>query len=503
MAMAPEIKLTRKDFVSDQTVRWCPGCGDYAILATVQKTLPRLGIPKEKFVFVSGIGCSSRFPYYMDTYGIHSIHGRAPTLATGIKLSNPDLSVWVITGDGDALSIGGNHILHAGRRNIDLNILLFNNRIYGLTKGQLSPTSPVGTRTKSSPYGSIERPLNPVEVALASGATFVARTIDVLQKHMGEVMYQGALHKGLAFTEILQNCVIFNNGAWFDYSERGKRDENDLYLEAGKPMVFGKNKDKGLVHDEGSFKVVEIGDEYSIEDIAIHDPTSLENAFLLSQLTYPLPLGIIYQVTKPSYCEGMWGQIQQVKAQLGEGDLHKLYFSADTWEVTADEEEIKVGVKGAVDANLDEAYIDELLGAESAEADLAEELAGMTLHDLKPKAPITIRPSALMDHALNLMKEHGIGALLVVTPDRHLVGIITEVDILERVAGKDVDLHQVTVEEFMTKEPVALPLYASVLEAVHFMTQRRFRHLPVVDENLHPVGVLSSRDLVEFLIRHL
>ena len=503
--MATEIKLTRKDFVSDQTVRWCPGCGDYAILATVQKTLPRLGIPKENFVFVSGIGCSSRFPYYMDTYGVHSIHGRAPTLATGIKLSNPDLSVWVITGDGDALSIGGNHILHVGRRNVDLNILLFNNRIYGLTKGQLSPTSPVGTRTKSSPYGSIERPLYPVEVALASGATFVARTIDVLQKEMGEIFYQAAKHRGLSFTEILQNCVIFNHGAWFDYSDRSKRADNDLFLEAGKPMVFGKNKDKGLVLDElqGGFKVVEIGDEYSIEDIVVHDPTSLENAFLLSQLDYPMPLGIIYQVTKPTYCEGMWNQIEQVKVKFGEGDLRKLYFNADTWEVTADEDEIKADVRGQVDASLDEAYIDELLGAEALEADLAEQLASLTLYDLKPKAPITIRPSALMEEALYLMREHGIGALLVVSSDRHLMGIITESDILDRVAGKDIDLHEVTVEAFMTKEPVALPLYASVLEAVHFMTQRRFRHLPVVDENLHPVGVISSRDLAEFLIKRL
>ncbi len=502
--MATEIKLTRKDFVSDQTVRWCPGCGDYAILATVQKTFPRLGIPKENFVVVSGIGCSSRFPYYMDTYGIHSIHGRAPTLATGIKLSNPELSVWVVTGDGDALSIGGNHILHAGRRNVDLNILLFNNRIYGLTKGQLSPTSPVGTKTKSSPYGSIERPLNPVEVALASGATYVARTIDVLQKEMGEIMYQGALHKGLAVTEIMQNCVIFNNGAWFDYSDRSKRADNDLFLEAGKPMIFGKNKDKGLVHSDDGFKVVEIGDEYSIEDIAVHDPTSLDNAFLLSQLTYPLPLGIIYQVTKPTYCEGMWGQIEQVKAQKGVGDLNALYRSADTWTVVKEgEPEIKAEVRGDVESNLDEAYVDEVLGREPLEADLAEQLSGLTLYDLNPKAPITIEPTARMDHALYLMREHRIGALLVVAPDRHLTGIITEVDIQERLAGTDMNLHDVTVQEFMTPHPVALPLDASVLEAVHFMTTKRFRHLPVVDDTLRPVGVISSRDLVEYLVKHL
>ncbi len=502
--MATEIKLTRKDFASDQTVRWCPGCGDYAILATVQKTFPRLGIPKEKFVVVSGIGCSSRFPYYMDTYGIHSIHGRAPTLATGIKLSNPELSVWVITGDGDALSIGGNHILHAGRRNVDLNILLFNNRIYGLTKGQLSPTSPVGTKTKSSPYGSIERPLNPMEVALASGATFVARTIDVLQKEMGEIMYQGALHKGLAFTEIMQNCVIFNNGAWFDYSDRSKRADNDLFLEAGKPMIFGKNKDKGLVHSAHGFKVVEIGDEYSLEDIAVHDPTSLDNAFLLSQLTYPLPLGIVYQVTKPTYCEGMWGQIEQVKAQKGVGDLKSLYTSADTWTVVAEgEPEIKAEVKGKVEASLDEAYVDEVLGREPLKADLAEQLAGLTLYELEPSAPITIEPTARMDHALYLMREHRIGALLVVAPDRHLVGIITEADILDRLAGTDMKLHDVTVQDFMTPRPVALPLDASVLEAVHFMTSKRFRHLPVVDDTMRPVGVISSRDLVEYLVKHL
>jgi len=499
--MATEIKLTRKDFMSDQTVRWCPGCGDYAILATVQKTFPRLGIPKENFVVVSGIGCSSRFPYYMDTYGIHSIHGRAPTLATGIKISNPDLSVWVITGDGDALSIGGNHILHAGRRNIDLNIILFNNRIYGLTKGQTSPTSPVGTRTKSSPMGSIARPLNPMEVALASGATFVARTIDMLQKEMGEIFFQGAQHKGLAFMEVMQNCVIFNNGAWFDYSDRKKRADNDLFLEAGKPMIFGK--DKGLIHSPEGFKVVEIGDEYSEEDIAVHDPTSLDNAFLLSQLTYPLPLGIVYQVTQPSFEQGMWGQVEELKAKKGEGALHDLYFNADTWTVTGEgEAAIKAEVKGAVDANLDEAYVDEVLG-NAEQSGLADQLSGLTLHDLNPKAPISIAPSAQMDHALTLMREHQIGALLVISPDRHLVGIITEVDIQERLAGENIDLHEVTVQDFMTPDPVALPQYASMLEAVHFMTRKRFHHLPVVDETMRPVGIISSRDLVEYLVDRL
>ena len=251
--------LSRRDFVSDQTIRWCPGCGDYAIISQVQKVLPDLGIPKENIVFISGIGCSSRFPYYMNTYGVHSIHGRAPTLATGLKIANPDLSVWVITGDGDALSIGGNHILHTCRRNVDLNIILFNNRIYGLTKGQLSPTSPVGTRTKSSPMGSIAEPLNPLSVALAAEATFVARTVDVFTKHMSQIFYQAAQHKGVSFIEVFQNCVIFNNHAWSFVTDSKTRQDHVLFLEHGQPMIFGKDRDKGIVIRDAHFEVVQLG----------------------------------------------------------------------------------------------------------------------------------------------------------------------------------------------------------------------------------------------------
>lgn len=326
--------LTKKDFASDQTVRWCPGCGDYAILSTVQKVFARLGVPRENFVVVSGIGCSSRFPYYMNTYGFHTIHGRAPAVATGIKLANPHLSVWVVSGDGDALSIGGNHLLHAARRNVDVKLLLFNNAIYGLTKGQLSPTSPQGTRTKSSPYGSIERPVNPVQVTLGAGATFVARTVDVFQNHMAETLEAAYHHKGFAFTEILQNCVIFNHGMWFQYTERDRRHDHILYLEPGKPMRYGKTQDRGLVLQEGMLKPVVLGQDAEEEDLAVHDPTSLAQAFALSQLRDPLPIGIIYRVEQPTYEEMMYRQIEEVKQMKGgQGDLKALYHAGDTWVI--------------------------------------------------------------------------------------------------------------------------------------------------------------------------
>jgi 2-oxoglutarate ferredoxin oxidoreductase subunit beta len=244
MSSAP--KLSRKDFVSDQDVRWCPGCGDYAILAQVQKVMPELGVPRENFVFLSGIGCSSRFPYYMNTYGFHTIHGRAPAIATGLKASRPDLSVWVATGDGDALSIGGNHLIHALRRNIDINILLFNNRIYGLTKGQYSPTSEQGKITKSTPLGSVDHPFNPISVALGAEGTFVARSIDVEAKHLQTIVRRAYEHKGTAFVEILQNCNIFNDGAFANLTEKDIKADTQLVLEHGKPLIFGKNRDKGI-----------------------------------------------------------------------------------------------------------------------------------------------------------------------------------------------------------------------------------------------------------------
>jgi len=333
MTMLEPIKLTRKDFASDQTVRWCPGCGDYGILMQIQKTMPEIGVPKENIVFISGIGCSSRFPYYMNTYGIHSIHGRAPTLASGLKITNPELSVWVITGDGDGLSIGGNHLIHACRRNMDINIILFNNRIYGLTKGQYSPTSPLGFRSKTSPMGTIEQPLNPISVALASEATFIARTIDVLQKHMAKVLLESAHHKGASFVEIFQNCLIFNDGAFQKQSDRRERDDHNLYLENGKPMIFGKNRDNGLIIIEGELRPVILGDQYSESDLLVHDISSIGIAWLLSRLQFPTPLGVILDIDKPSYSDGIWEQVKLAKDQMGEGDLNQLYNMGETWTV--------------------------------------------------------------------------------------------------------------------------------------------------------------------------
>ena len=335
--MTTENTLTRQDFVSDQDVRWCPGCGDYAILSQVQKLFPTLGIPKEKFLIVSGIGCSSRFPYYMDTYGFHSIHGRAPALASGAKIANPDLSVWVVTGDGDSMSIGGNHFIHVLRRNIDMNILLFNNRIYGLTKGQYSPTSEVGKITKSTPMGSLDYPFNPPQLALGASGTFIARTIDREQKHMGPILEEAHKHKGTSFVEIYQNCNIFNDGAFSDLTEKETKAETQLVLEQGEPMIFGAEKNKGLILDGSNFKVVKLGSDYNADDILKHDKEDKNLAMLLSEITYnpelPVPIGILYQETKSTYDDMMTNQIEEAKQKNESADLEKLFFGTNSWIV--------------------------------------------------------------------------------------------------------------------------------------------------------------------------
>lgn len=330
--------LTRQDFMSDQEVRWCAGCGDYAILAAVQSVLPDLGIPREKFVFVSGIGCSSRFPYYMNTYGIHSIHGRAPAFATGIATARPDLNVWVVTGDGDGLSIGGNHLIHALRRNVNLKILLFNNQIYGLTKGQYSPTSERGKVTKSTPFGSLETPFNPVSLALAAEATFVARTYDVERKHLPEILRRAAAHRGSAFVEIYQNCNIFNDGAFVALTGKG-RSGNRVYLEHGKPIVFGPDNSKGVrMKKDGALEVVNVADA-GLDQIMVHDEhhESQSLAYALSRLssgpTMPTPLGVFREVEKPVYGDGIERQLRMAAEQQGPGDLSKLLNSGDTWTV--------------------------------------------------------------------------------------------------------------------------------------------------------------------------
>lgn len=340
MTVATETpQLKRSDFVSGQEVRWCPGCGDYAILAQVQKTMPELGIPKENIVFISGIGCSSRFPYYMNTYGVHSIHGRAPTLATGLKCARPDLMVWVVTGDGDGLSIGGNHFIHALRRNIDINILLFNNKIYGLTKGQYSPTSELGKKTKSSPTGSIDRPMNPIGVALGAEATFIARTVDVYQRHMAEVLKRAAEHKGGTLVEIAQNCLIFNDGAWDYMTDKDERAENVLFLEHGKPMRFGKDLEKGICLCGGLVPRVVDVDQVGEDNLLVHDEHALEPtlAFFLSRMgppNYPTPVGVFRSIDEPIYHELMMDQIEEAQKQ-GLPDLDTLYRQGETWEVEA------------------------------------------------------------------------------------------------------------------------------------------------------------------------
>jgi len=328
--------LTKKDFSSDQDVRWCPGCGDYAILAQVQKVFPELGIPKEDMVVVSGIGCSSRFPYYMNTYGFHSIHGRAPAVATGVKLSNPDLSVWVVTGDGDAMSIGGNHFIHVLRRNIDMNILLFNNRIYGLTKGQYSPTSEVGKVTKSTPLGSLDYPFNPPALAFGASATFIARTIDRELKHMGNIIKLSEQHKGTSFIEIYQNCNIFNDGAFSNLTDKEVKSDNVIAVEENMPMIFGKEKDKGLILDGHNFKVVTIGDNVSLDDLMVHDPEDKTLGLILSEMTYdeslPVPIGILYKENKPTYESMLVKQIEKAK-KMSKNDLQAMIAGPNTWHV--------------------------------------------------------------------------------------------------------------------------------------------------------------------------
>jgi 2-oxoglutarate ferredoxin oxidoreductase subunit beta len=331
-------KYSPKDFSSNQDVRWCPGCGDYSILAQTQRVMPELGIPRHKMVFVSGIGCSSRFPYYMETYGFHGIHGRATAIASGLKVARPDLSVWVVTGDGDGMSIGGNHFIHLLRRNIDVKVLLFNNQIYGLTKGQYSPTSEQGKVTKSTPQGSLDYPFNPASLALGASATFVARTLDRDPKHMQTVLKRAAEHKGTSFVEIYQNCNVFNDGAFFQFTEKETKDDSVVFIEHGKPLVFGKEKDKGIKLDGFTPTVVSLTDgKSSVNDLLVHNEHDTTLSFILADMTYkaglPRPVGIFLSVERPTYEDLMTSQIEDAKAKRGEGDMDKLLNSGDTWVI--------------------------------------------------------------------------------------------------------------------------------------------------------------------------
>lgn len=333
-----------KDFSSDQDVRWCPGCGDYTILKQVQNTMPEIGVDKKDIVFISGIGCAARFPYYMNTFGMHSIHGRAPAIATGLKVSRPELSVWIITGDGDSLSIGANHFVQLLRRNVNVNLLLFNNQIYGLTKGQYSPTSPEGSVFKSTPYGSIDHPFNPLSLSMGADGTFVARAMDRDPRHLQKMLLRANDHKGTSMLEIYQNCIVFNDGAFELFTDKKSRPREAIYLENDKPLIFGKDEDKGIRLDGLKPEVVSLADgEYSKDDLWIHDETDKTKAYLLSRFFdqprddgddhFPRPFGVLFAVDRPCYDDGVNAQINEVIERKGVGDLDELLRGPETWTV--------------------------------------------------------------------------------------------------------------------------------------------------------------------------
>ncbi|NJN25171.1 MAG: 2-oxoacid:ferredoxin oxidoreductase subunit beta [Cyclobacteriaceae bacterium] len=340
----PEIEnnggLSSKDFVSGQEVRWCPGCGDYSILKQMQTILPQIGVDKKDIVFISGIGCSSRFPYYLDTFGMHSIHGRATAIASGLKATRPELSIWVVSGDGDGLSIGGNHMAHLLRRNFNVNVLLFNNEIYGLTKGQYSPTSKVSTVTKSTPLGSIDHPFNPAAFAMGSDGSFIARTMDRDPKHLQTMLLRSHVHSGTSFLEIYQNCNIFNDGAFFDYTEKESKPGNALFVEHGKPMRFGADNEYGIRLDGTRPQVIKIGDEYGVEDVWVHDEKDIIKANILIRMEanypdekLPRPFGVFYETNRPNYEVLMQQQVDNALVQKGKGDLDALIAGNETWVI--------------------------------------------------------------------------------------------------------------------------------------------------------------------------
>lgn len=336
----PNITLTPKDFATDQEVRWCPGCGDYSILAQVQKVMPTLGIPRENIAIISGIGCSSRFPYYMNTYGMHSIHGRATAIASGLKATRPELSVWIVTGDGDSLSIGGNHTIHLLRRNFNVNILMFNNQIYGLTKGQYSPTSEENKITKSTPYGSLDHPFNPLALALGADATFIARSMDRDPKHLQSMLLRSHGHHGASFLEIYQNCNIFNDGAFEIFTEKSSKADETIFLENGQPLIFGAEKNKGIRLDGFKPQVVTIGEEYSADDLWVHDESDIFKAQILTRIFdnpreahhLPRPFGVFYEAIRPTYEDMLNMQVEEAKIKKA-ADLNKLLRGNEVWDI--------------------------------------------------------------------------------------------------------------------------------------------------------------------------
>jgi 2-oxoglutarate ferredoxin oxidoreductase subunit beta len=488
--------LTPADYASSQDVRWCPGCGDYSILAQMKKMMSSAAVSRENVVFISGIGCSSRFPYYMNTYGMHSIHGRAPAIATGLKAVRPDLQVWVITGDGDGLSIGGNHLLHAIRRNIDFNIILFNNRIYGLTKGQCSPTSPLGKVTRSTPMGALDNPIHPMSVAIGCEATFVARTIDVNIKHLGYVLKRAAEHEGTAFVEVYQNCPVFNDGA-FDYAtNRETKADQVIELEHGKPLIFGKNRDKGIRLNGLEPEVVELGKGITEDDLLFHDERAIEPnlAYLLSRMRhedgFPEPIGVFRAVAAPRYDVELNRQIDEARERRGDGDLGKLFYSGETWTVEPDAP-LAASDDDDTDGDVDS---DLPIPATEVERSLLADRVGV----LDPNEPLTVTPETPVRDVLRVLVEKKIGCVLVVDEGK-LVGIFSERDALIKLNQRANELGDRPVSEFMTAKPESLEEGAKVAFAVQRMDLGGYRHVPIVDEEQQLTGVISARDILHYL----
>lgn len=505
-------KLTKRDFVTSSDVRWCPRCGDYAILSAVQKVFPELGIPRENFVVVSGIGCSSRFPYYINTYGFHTIHGRAPAIATGVKVANKDLNVWVVTGDGDGLSIGGNHLMHCLRRNLNVTILLFNNRIYGLTKGQYSPTSELGKKTKTTPMGSIDHPINPLCFAIAAEATFVARAMDTNPKHMASVFKSAAEHKGVSFVEIFQNCVIFNDKAFEDISGREVRDDRLLILEQGKPLIFGKDRNLGIRMNGLNPEVVRLGENGVTEkDLVVHnendpDPTY---AYLLTQMQYPdfpTPMGIFRSVEgRSSYDEELEKQTEEFVANKGKPNLQVLLNGSEFWEVGQDGEDIRGGQNASmrdeenfIEKSVSEERKDYLvkIRAHPTFKIMREPLLDVILFSDVQKSSIDIsRPIA---EAIEMFeKDRRISAILVYDKDV-FKGILCERDILMHVVLKDIDRNIFPVDKvFTNREPKVLEDHMRIGYAFNQMALGGCRYLPVSHKG--EIILISIKDVLAFI----
>jgi 2-oxoglutarate ferredoxin oxidoreductase subunit beta len=515
--------LNWKDFVPDVDVRWCPGCGDYAILNTMQKVCPTLGIPRENFVMVSGIGCSSRFPYYMNTYGMHSIHGRAPTFAMGIKVANPELSVWLITGDGDGLSIGGNHLMHMLRRNLDINVILFNNRIYGLTKGQYSPTSRIGHKTPTSPEGSIDHPIKPLRFALAAEASFVARTVDTDPKHMAQVFKAAAAHKGTSFVEVLQNCVIYHNEAWKHLTDRDVRDDQLIFLQHGEPLRYGKAQNMGIRLDHGiEPTIVKIGEHGVTEkDLVVHDAMNPNPvyAYMLTELNYmtnaPTPIGVFRAVQESlPYNVLLHEQIKKSVQRQGKGRLQDLLLGNAYWEVDDDNHIQMCGPEHQAKTKLDEMVptggsedelqqMDEQKAAELAARHnpLLRVLGEPLTHAIETRGkiePPSVKATDTVANLIHVINDRKYDGVLVFDEKMYMVGIVTGRDVVMKVVNQSMDRKNTTVDQIMSPNPVWLKESASIGQAFNKFSLGRFRHLPVIRDN-GSIALISTTGLLFYI----